>query len=63
MKADLTEYDSVEALAQALAGTGRPLAAAALNAGVDVGGYFVGGTDLAAELKMIQLNVVVSQST
>ncbi|MCY1643184.1 SDR family NAD(P)-dependent oxidoreductase [Methylorubrum sp. SL192] len=57
VKADLTEYDGVEALAQAVAGTGRPLAAAALNAGVDVGGYFVGGTDLVAELKMIQLNV------
>lgn len=57
VKADLTEYDGVEVVAEAVRQSGRPLAAAALNAGVDVGGYFVGQTDLAAELKMIQLNV------
>ncbi|WP_313441483.1 SDR family NAD(P)-dependent oxidoreductase [Novosphingobium sp.] len=57
VEADLTEYDGVEKLAAAIAEVGRPLSAAALNAGVDVGGYFVGQTDLAAELKMIQLNV------
>lgn len=58
VKADLTEYDGVEALAAAIEQVGRPLDAAALNAGVDVGGYFVGQTDLAAEIKMIQLNCV-----
>ncbi len=58
VEADLTDYDGVEKLAAAIADTGRPLAAAALNAGVDVGGYFVDGTDLAAEIKMIQLNCV-----
>lgn len=56
--ADLTEFDGVEKLAKAVEDTGRPLAAAALNAGVDVGGYFVGQTDLVAEIKMIQLNCV-----
>jgi short-subunit dehydrogenase len=57
VEADLTQYDDVEHLVTAITDTGRPLAAAALNAGVDVGGHFVGGTDLAAELSMIQLNV------
>jgi len=57
VEADLTDYDGVEKLADAVLGAGRPLAAAALNAGVDVGGYFIGGTDLARELSMIQLNV------
>jgi short-subunit dehydrogenase len=57
IEADLTTYDGVETLAIAIAAIGRPLAAAALNAGVDVGGRFVGGTDLEAELSMIQLNV------
>jgi uncharacterized protein len=57
--ADLTEFDGVEKLAQSVKDAGRPLAAAAaLNAGVDVGGYFVGDTDLEAEIKMIQLNCI-----
>lgn len=58
--ADLTVYDDVEKLAKAIDDTDRPLAAAALNAGVDVGGYFVGQTDLAAEISMIQLNCVAN---
>jgi short-subunit dehydrogenase len=57
VEADLTTFDGVEAVADAVKKTGRPLAAAALNAGVDVGGHFVGGTDLRAELSMIQLNI------
>lgn len=56
--ADLTLFDDVEALYAAIKATGRPLAAAALNAGVGLGGYFIGGTTLEDELKMIQLNVV-----
>ena len=56
--ADLTDYDGVERLYAALRATGRPLAAAVLNAGVGLGGYFVGGTALADELRMIQLNAV-----
>lgn len=55
--ADLTRFDGVESLYAAVKATGRPLAAAALNAGVGLGGYFVNGTELAAELNMIQLNV------
>lgn len=58
VKADLTDHAGVEALAEVVAATGRPLAAAALNAGVDVGGRFVDGTDLDAEIRMIQLNCI-----
>jgi len=56
--ADLTTFDGVESLYAAITALGRPLAAAALNAGVGLGGYFIGGTDLEAELNMIQLNIV-----
>jgi short-subunit dehydrogenase len=55
VRADLTKYDDVELLWKAVQGAGRPLAAAALNAGVGVGGAFV-ETDLQAELNLIQLN-------
>jgi short-subunit dehydrogenase len=37
--------------------TGRPLEAAALNAGIGAGGAFATDTDLADELKLIDLNV------
>lgn len=47
---DLTSYEAVEALYAAVLATGRPLASAALNAGVGHGGRFV-ETDLAAELR------------
>lgn len=56
--ADLTQFNGVETLYAAIKASGRPLAAAALNAGVGLGGYFVGGTELERELEMIQLNVV-----
>lgn len=56
--ADLTRFDGVETLYAAVQAAGRPLAAAALNAGVGLGGYFIGGTELEAELNMIQLNAV-----
>jgi short-subunit dehydrogenase len=54
--ADLTSYDGVESLYSAVLGTGRPLAAAALNAGVGQGGAFV-DNDLTDELEIINLNV------
>lgn len=56
--ADLTAFDGVETLYAAVRATKRPLAAAALNAGVGLGGYFVGGTDLRREIDMIQLNTI-----
>jgi short-subunit dehydrogenase len=57
VQADLSTYDGVEQLYAAISADGRPLGAAALNAGVGLGGAFL-DTDLAAELKMIDLNVV-----
>jgi short-subunit dehydrogenase len=56
VRADLASYDGVEAVWQAVLETGRPLEAAALNAGASIGGAFT-DTDLAAELDLISLNV------
>ena len=56
VQVDLRTYDSVESLYTAVKGTGRPLDAAALNAGVGLGGPFV-ENNLTAELDMIDLNV------
>jgi short-subunit dehydrogenase len=52
---DLTRREDVERLVAAVKGAGRPLDAAALNAGVGVGGAFV-ETDLDAELGIVELN-------
>jgi len=46
VKSDLATYDGVEAVWKAVQDTGRPLAAAALNAGIGIGGAF---TDAALE--------------
>ncbi|HEX4721873.1 MAG TPA: SDR family NAD(P)-dependent oxidoreductase [Pseudonocardiaceae bacterium] len=54
--ADLSTLDGVEKLHAAVTATGRPLAAAALNAGVGEGGAFL-RTDLAAEFEIIDVNV------
>jgi uncharacterized protein len=56
VQADLSTYDGVEQLYAAVTADARPLGAAALNAGVGLGGAFL-DTDLTAELKMIDLNV------
>ncbi len=55
--ADLRTYDGVELLYGAIADAGRPVHAIAINAGVGLGGAFVGDTDLCAELDLIALNV------
>ena len=52
---DLRKREDVERLVAAYRGSGRPLAAAALNAGVGVGGAFA-ETSLDAELDLIELN-------
>jgi short-subunit dehydrogenase len=57
VEADLSTYEGVEKLWQAIRATGRPLDAIAINAGIGVGGDFARETDLEDELKMIQLNV------
>ncbi len=57
IRCDLATHDGVEALCAEMKAMGRPVDAVAINAGVGVGGEFV-KTDLAAELKMVHLNVV-----
>jgi uncharacterized protein len=54
---DLSERDGVDRLYSKLTGLGRPLEAAALNAGVGVGGPFLENR-LEDELRLIDLNVV-----
>jgi uncharacterized protein len=55
--ADLTVRGEVEKVVAAVRGSGRPLDAAALNAGVGVGGRFV-ENDLDAEIGMVELNCI-----
>jgi short-subunit dehydrogenase len=57
VQVDLSTYDGVETLYAAVVSGGRPVDAAALNAGVGLGGAFL-ETDLAEEIKLIDLNVV-----
>jgi short-subunit dehydrogenase len=52
---DLTRREDVERLVAAVRGAGRPVDAAALNAGVGHGGAFT-DTDLEAELGIVELN-------
>jgi short-subunit dehydrogenase len=52
---DLTRRADVERLVAGVQGAGRPLDAAAINAGVGVGGPFA-DTDLEAELRLVELN-------
>jgi uncharacterized protein len=55
VRADLTRRPDVERVVAAVRGAGRPLDAAALNAGVGIGGRFV-ETDLDRELEIVDLN-------
>ncbi|CCG01107.1 SDR family NAD(P)-dependent oxidoreductase [Blastococcus saxobsidens] len=57
VRADLTRREEVEKVVAAVRGAGRPLDAAALNAGVGVGGRFV-ESDLDAEIGMVELNCI-----
>ena len=56
VQTDLASYDGVERLHAAVLAVGRPVSAAALNAGIGRGGAFV-ETDLADEIAVIDLNV------
>jgi len=60
LRVDLATYDGVEELYGKITASGRPLNAIAINAGGGVGGDFTRGTDLQAELKLIDLNVTSS---
>ncbi|GID29292.1 oxidoreductase [Paractinoplanes brasiliensis] len=57
VRADLAHYEGVEHLYAAIASTGRPVDAIALNAGRGIGGDFVTQTDLREELNVIDVNV------
>src|SRR4051794_16711149 len=54
---DLASPDAVDQLWSRVQALGRPLAAAALNAGRGAGGAFATDTDLADELEIVDLNV------
>jgi short-subunit dehydrogenase len=54
---DLAAADGVDALWREVQSVGRPLAAAAINAGRGAGGAFATDTDLADELEIVDLNV------
>jgi short-subunit dehydrogenase len=56
VQTDLSTYEGVEQLYAAIVSTGRSVSAAALNAGVGQGGAFI-DTDLADEIKIIDLNI------
>ncbi len=57
VRVDLATQAGVEELHARIGAGGRPLAAAAINAGIAAGGAFAGGTDLEDELALIDLNV------
>ena len=57
VRVDLASSQGVEELVERIAGTTRPVAAAAINAGVGTGGAFVGETDLHDHLVEVDLNV------
>src|SRR4051812_37747996 len=57
VQVDLATHDGVDALYGRIKQAGRPLDVAALNAGIGAGGAFATDTDLADELKIVDLNV------
>jgi uncharacterized protein len=57
VQVDLSKDDGVRELHRRVAAAGRPVDALVLNAGIGAGGAFVDDTDLADELRLIDLNV------
>ncbi len=57
VQVDLARPEGVEALHRRITATSRPVDALALNAGVGAGGAFATDTDLADELRVVDLNV------
>lgn len=57
VRVDLASYEGVEELYAAIAATGRPVDAVALNAGRGAGGDFTRDTDLRDELNIIDVNI------
>lgn len=57
VQVDLSTFRGVERLYETIADLGRPLDAAAINAGVGVSGDFARDTEIRDEIKMINLNI------
>jgi uncharacterized protein len=57
LRVDLSRPQGVEELFERIQATGRPVDVIALNAGIGAGGAFATETDLAKELRLIDLNV------
>ncbi|MDP1848683.1 MAG: SDR family NAD(P)-dependent oxidoreductase [Solirubrobacteraceae bacterium] len=57
VRVDLAKPGGVDEVYATVRAAGRPLAAAALNAGVGAGGAFATDTDLRDELRLVDLNV------
>ncbi|MBV8053344.1 MAG: SDR family NAD(P)-dependent oxidoreductase [Acidobacteriaceae bacterium] len=57
VQSDLATYEGVEKLWSEIEATGKPVDAAAINAGIGAYGDFARESDLDTELKLIQLNV------
>jgi short-subunit dehydrogenase len=57
VRADLATDDGLDELYRSIDADGRPVDAVALNAGIGAGGAFSTDTDLADELRLIDLNV------
>lgn len=57
VRADLATFAGNEDLVAVVEGTGRPVDALAVNAGVGVGGDFVDDSPLSAHLRVVDLNV------
>jgi len=57
VRVDLAKPGGVDELYATVRAEGRPLSAAALNAGVGAGGAFATDTDLGDELRLVDLNV------
>jgi short-subunit dehydrogenase len=57
VQVDLSRSDGVARLYERIAAAGRPLDAIALNAGIGAGGAFATETELADELRIVDLNV------
>jgi short-subunit dehydrogenase len=57
VRVDLAQEAGVDELYGRIAAAGRPVDAAALNAGIGAGGAFASDTDLADELRIVDLNV------
>ena len=57
VQVDLGTDAGVDELHRRMTAAGRPVAAAALNAGIGAGGVFANGTDLEDELRIVDVNV------